>query len=66
MEPLEQVAVDEQLLAQQGGQIRQAPAEAGAPLQVFEHEQSNQRGPDLDLQGVGTGADEGFDAQCSA
>ena len=63
VEPLEPVAVGERLLAQQGGQIGQAPAEAGAQLQVLEHEQSNQRGPDLDLQGVGSGADEGLDAQ---
>ena len=41
----------------------QAPAEAGAQLQVLEHEQRDQRGPDLSLQGVGAGADEGLDAQ---
>ena len=63
IDPVPQVTVDEQLLAQQGGQIGQAPAEAGAQLQVFEQEHGNQGGPYLDLQGVGAGADEGLDAQ---
>ena len=63
IEPGEQIAVDEQLLAQQGGEIGQAPAKAGAQLQVLEQEQGNERGPDLNLQSVGAGADERLDAQ---
>ncbi len=63
IDPQPQVAIDEQLLAQQGGEIGQAPAEAGPPLQVFEQEQSDQGRPNLNLQGVGAGADKGFDAQ---
>ena len=63
IDPTPHLAVDEQLLAQQGDEIGQAPAEAGAQLQVFEQQQGDQRGPYLDLQGVGAGADEGFDAQ---
>ena len=63
IDPGEQVAIDEQLLAQQSGEIGQTPAEAGAQLQVLEHEQRDQRGPDLNLQGVGAGAHEGLDAQ---
>jgi hypothetical protein len=63
IDPGEQIAVDEQLLAQQGGEIGQAPAEAGAQLQVLEQEQCDERGPDLNLQSVGAGADEGFDAE---
>jgi hypothetical protein len=39
IDPGEQVAVDEQLLAQQGGEIGQTPAEASAQLQVLEQEQ---------------------------
>src|SRR5712691_4870270 len=62
IDPGEQVAIDEQLLAQQSGEIGQAPAKAGAQLQVLEHEQRNQGGPDLNLQGVGAGAHEGLDA----
>ena len=38
-------------------------AEAGAQLQVLEQKQGNQRGPDLNLQSVGAGADEGLDAK---
>jgi hypothetical protein len=32
-------------------------------LQIFEQEQGDQGGPDLNLQGVGAGADEALDAQ---
>jgi DNA-binding transcriptional LysR family regulator len=63
IDPGEQIAIDEQLLAQQCGEIGQAPAETGAQLQVLEQEQCNQGGPDLNLQGIGAGADEGFDAE---
>ncbi len=35
VDPLEQIAIDEQLLAQEGGEIGQAPAEASTQLQVF-------------------------------
>src|SRR5208282_3336768 len=57
IDPGEQIAVDEQLLAQQSGEIGQAPAEAGTQLQVLEQEQCDQGGPDLNLQGIGAGAD---------
>jgi len=63
IDPGEQIAIDEQLLAQQRGEIGQAPAEAGTQLQVLEQEQGNQGGPDLNLQGVGAGADESLDAE---
>jgi hypothetical protein len=62
IDPAPQLAVDEQLLAQQDGRIGQAPGEAGAELEIFEQERRNERGPDLNLEGVGAGADEGFDA----
>ena len=57
------MAIDEQLLAQQSGEIGQAPAEAGTQLQVLEQEQCDQGGPDLNLQGIGAGTDEGLDAE---
>ena len=63
IDPGNQVAIDEQLLAQQSGEIGQTPAKASAQLQVLEHEQRDQSGPDLNLQGVGAGAHEGLDAQ---
>jgi hypothetical protein len=55
--------IDEQLRAQQGGEIGQAAAEASAQLQVFEQEQGDQGGPNLNLQSVGACADESLDAQ---
>jgi len=58
IDPGEQVAIDAHLLAQQGGEIGQTPDEAGAQLQVLEQQQGDQGGPDLNLQGVGAGADE--------
>ena len=61
VDPVKQVALDEQLLAQQGREMGQTPAESGAQLQVLQQEQGNQGGPDLNLQGVGAGADEGLD-----
>ena len=63
VDPHKQIAIDEQLLAQQRREIRQAPAEAGTQLQILEQEQGDQRRPDLDLQGVGAGAHESLDAQ---
>ena len=63
IDPVPQLAIDKQLLAQQSGEIGQAPAKASLQLQVLEKEQSDQGGPDLNLQGVGAGADESLDAQ---
>jgi hypothetical protein len=62
IDPREQVTIDEQLLAQPSGEIGQAPAEAGPELQMLEQKQGDERGPDLNLQRVGT-ADESFDAE---
>jgi hypothetical protein len=63
VDPGEQIAIDEQLLAQQRREVRQAPAEAGTQLQILEQEQGDQRGPNLNLQGVGAGTHESLDAQ---
>lgn len=63
IDPGPQLAIDEQLLPQQGDQIGQAPAEAGAELEISEQKQRNERDPDLNLERVGAGADKGLDAQ---
>lgn len=63
IDPLTEVAIDKQLLAQQGSQIGQAPAEGGAQVEVLEKEQDDQGGPYLNLQDVGSGANEGLDVQ---
>ena len=44
IDPGDQVAIDEQLLAQQSGEIGQTPAKASGQLQVLEHEQRDQSG----------------------
>ncbi len=36
IDPIEQVAIDEQLLTQQSGEVGQTPAEASPQLQVLE------------------------------
>ncbi len=63
IEPGEQVAVDEELLAEQSDQIGQGPAIRSPQLKIAEEQHGDQGGPDLDLQGIGAGADEAFDPQ---
>ncbi len=58
MPPLLQIAVDEQLPAQQGDQIRQGPGELPSQSQVFRRQHGGQRRPDLGLHRVGAGATE--------
>ncbi len=41
IDPGDQVAIDEQLLAQQSGEIRQTSTIASAQLQILEHEQGD-------------------------
>ena len=62
IEPPPQVAMGEEVHPEQRNQIRERPAEARFQLQVFQHEQGDERGPDLNVQGVGGGPDEGLDA----
>ena len=63
VQPDPQVTVDEQLLAQQGHQIRQGPAEGSPELQIFDQQHGNQRRPDLDFQGVRGSPHEGLHPQ---
>src|SRR5580704_18756546 len=63
MEPRPEVAVDEQIHPQQRDEIRQGPAKARLELQELEQHQGDQRGPDLNVERVGRGADKRFDAQ---
>ena len=53
----------EQIHAQQGHQVGQAPAEARAQLQVAQQQHRDQCRPDLGLHRVGRGAHEGLDLQ---
>src|SRR5439155_2015075 len=47
----------------EGDEIGQGPAIGGSQLQVLEQQESDQGGPDLDLQGVGAGPHETLHAQ---
>src|SRR5579859_1397364 len=58
IEPSEQVAMDEELLAQQRHQIGQRPTPGGAQLKIFQQEHGDQRRPDLNFERVGACADE--------
>src|SRR5207248_377534 len=42
---------------------RQRPSEASPKLEEAQEQHGNQRGPDLSLEGVGTGADKGLDLE---
>jgi hypothetical protein len=61
--PTPQVAVDEQLIAQQSHQIGEAPVPGAAQLQVAQYNHGDQRRPDLHPHGVLAGPDKGLDAQ---
>src|ERR1700745_922869 len=62
-EPGPQIAVGEQVEAQHRDQIRQSPSEGGTKLQVPQREDGDQSCPDLDVQSIRGGSDEGLDAQ---
>src|SRR5437867_6776796 len=63
VEPFKQVAVDEELLAQQGHQIGEAPRERALELQIFDQQHGDQGGPDLCLDRVFGGTDECLNLQ---
>ena len=62
IQPLVQVAVNKQLLAQQGDQVRQRPVKFGFELQKLQDQNRDQRRPELCLQRIGAGPDEGLHA----
>ena len=63
VEPGHQIAMGEQIHAQQRHEIRQAPAETGGPLQIAQQQHREQCRPHLGLDRVRRGADEGLDLQ---
>ena len=63
VQPSPQVAVGQQIEAEQRHQIRKAPFPRGFQLQKFQQQHGNQCCPNLGLDGVFAGADEGFDLQ---
>ena len=63
IEPSHQIAVGEEIHAQECDEVGQAPAEAGGQLQVAQQQHRDQCCPNLRLDGVGRGADESLDLQ---
>jgi hypothetical protein len=63
VQPREQIAIDEQLVAQQRGQIRKRPAECRHQLQVPQDQHGNQRRPDLGFNRVRVCPKKCFDLQ---
>ncbi len=63
VEPRHQIAVGEEIHAKQRDEIGQAPAETGRQLQIPQERNQDQYRPNLRLDRVGRGADEGLDLQ---
>ena len=63
VEPSHQIAMGEEVHAQQRHEIRQAPAEPGGPLQIPHEQHRDQCGPNLNLHRIGRRADERLDLQ---
>jgi hypothetical protein len=63
IQPREKIPVNEQLVAQQGGEIRKRPGEGRHQLQVTQDQHGDQRRPYLGLDGIGVCPEEGFDLQ---
>ena len=61
VQPLKQVTIDEQLLAQERDEIGEAPSERAPQLQVLHQQHGDQGGPDLRLDRIFGGADKGLD-----
>lgn len=58
-----QIPMGEQVHPEQGHQIGERPSEPGLQLQVPQDQHGNHGRPDLDLDGVGTGAHKHLDLQ---
>ena len=63
VQPCEKIPIDEQLVPQQGGEIRKRPAEGRHQLQVTQDQHGDQIRPYLGLNGIGVCPEEGFDLQ---
>src|SRR5438132_7930617 len=63
IEPGPQVTIRKQIHPEQRDEIRERPAEGRLQLQVLQDQQRDQRGPDLNVQGVRGRADEGLHSE---
>src|SRR6266498_641628 len=62
-QPLPEVAIAEQMHADECDQVRQRPIPPAAELQKLQDENGDERRPDLGTDSVGGGTDEGLDVQ---
>jgi len=63
IEPIPEVAVGKQVQAEQSHQAAERQVILGTELKILEQQHGNQCCPNLCLQGVGAGADEGLDLE---
>jgi len=63
MDPSPQVPVDKEVQAQEGHQIRKAPSQTAAHLEILQDQDSDECCPNLDVHRIGAGSHEGFDFQ---
>jgi hypothetical protein len=62
IQPLIQIPIDNQLLTQQGHQVRQRPVASRLELHILQDQHSDQRSPDLGLRRICAGSVERLDA----
>jgi hypothetical protein len=63
VDPVPKISMRKQVHSQQGDQIRKGPAEFGSKLEEPQDQHRNQCCPNLNLNGIGTGAYKGLDLQ---
>src|SRR4030067_1138678 len=63
IEPGPKIAMSKEIHSQQGPEIRKGPVKSGAKLKEPQDQHCDQCCPNLDLNGIGTGAHKGLDLQ---
>jgi len=61
VEPFPEISIGKQVQSKQGHQSTESQIAFGAKLKIIKNQHGNQCCPNLRLQSVGTGADEGLD-----
>ena len=63
MDPSPEVSVDKEVQAQERHQIREAPSQTAAHLEILQEQDGDECCPNLDVHRIGAGSHEGFDFQ---
>src|SRR5512147_2112853 len=63
IEPGPEISMSKEVHSQQGHEIRKRPVKLGTKLKEPQNQHGNQCCPNLDLDGIGTGAHKGLDLQ---